>query len=124
MKPIIDMLLSSEEPSIRYKVRTGVLGEPPGSPAIRNLQAEIRQSPRVQALLRNRDGRGRIRPVRHPYKKWIGAHWVIATLADIGYPPGDKNLIPIRDQVLDCWLDPEAIHEQVYAEAPPFPRHF
>ena len=118
MNPIIDALLSSKEPSIRYKVRVGVLGEHPECRAIKSLQAEIKQSPRVQALLQNRDGRGRIRPVNHPYKKWIGAHWVLATLADIGYPSGDKDLIPIRDQVLDCWLDPEAIQERVYAEAP------
>jgi hypothetical protein len=28
----------------------------------------------------------------------------MATLADIGYPPGDKTLEPIRDQLLDNWL--------------------
>jgi hypothetical protein len=121
MNQIIEKLLSSKEPSIRYKVRVGVLGESSGSPTIRKLQAEIRQSPRVRALLQNRDKQGRIRPVRHPYKKWSGAHWVLATLADIGYPPGDKTLIPIRDQVFDCWLDPGAIRERAYEEA--LPKH-
>ncbi len=28
----------------------------------------------------------------------------MATLADIGYPSGDKSLEPIRDQLLDQWL--------------------
>jgi hypothetical protein len=119
MNQIIETLLSSEEPSIRYKIRVGVLSEDPESRAIRNLQAEIKQSPRVKSLLQNRDERGRICPVHHPYKKWIGAHWVLTTLADIGYPPGDKSLIPIRDQVFECWLNPDAIRERVCTAAPP-----
>ena len=38
-----------------------------------------------------------------PYAKWYGAHWVLATLADIGYPPGDASLIPLREQEY-AWL--------------------
>jgi hypothetical protein len=47
--------------------------------------------------------------VDHPYSKWQGAHWVIASLADIGYPTADEELKPICDQVMKCWLalDPE-----------------
>lgn len=39
------------------------------------------------------------------YAKWQGAHWIMAALADIGYPPGDPTLAPVRDQLLDCWLN-------------------
>lgn len=39
----------------------------------------------------------------NPYQKWYGTHWVLAQLADIGYPPGDQNLIPLREQVY-YWL--------------------
>ena len=123
MNLITERLLSSEEPSIRYKIRVGLLSEDPDSEAIQNLRAEIKRSARVQSLLQNRDERGRIRPIHHPYKKWIGAHWVLASLADIGYPSGDKSLISIRDQVLDCWLNPEAIREHVCTEAPPSHRN-
>jgi hypothetical protein len=119
MYSIVDRLLSSAEASIRYKVRVGVLGENPKSAAIKNLQCKIRESPRVRALLANRDERGRIRPLHHVYKKWSGAHWVLARLADIGYPPGDESLFPVRDQLLDCWLAPQAIRERVVDEAPP-----
>lgn len=119
MEGILEKLLSSDEPSIRYKIRVGVLGEDPNSRPIRNLQAEIRESPHVRALLWDRDEQGRIRPVHHPYKKWIGAHWILASLADIGHPPGDRSLVPVRDQVFDCWLDPEGNRERVCAEAPP-----
>ena len=98
---ILSRLLKSTEPSIRYKVRVNVLGEEPNSPAIRRLRNQIRSSSRVRSLLRERDTEGRI--PYHPYAKWYGAHWVLATLADIGYPPGDRKLIPLRERVHD-WL--------------------
>jgi hypothetical protein len=125
MTNLIDKLLDSEEPSIRYKVRVNVLGEARESKVIGDLREEIRRSPRVRALLGDRDESGRIKPAQHPYKKWSGAHWVFASLADIGYPPGDPDLIPIRDQALDCWLDPVYYDERVCESAPPWSRaHF
>jgi hypothetical protein len=101
---VIDALLKSAEPSIRFKVLVNVLGEDPDSKKVRSLRNEIRNSPRVKALLHDvgRDGR-LIRP-GHPYAKWQGAHWVLAALADLGYPSGDRALHPMRDQVLDAWL--------------------
>jgi hypothetical protein len=99
MEPIIDRLAHSEEPSIR--LRALILGQTATSEAIRQAQQEVRDSPRVQALLSERDADGRI-PL-HPYSKWRGAHWVLAALADIGYPPGDESLIPLREQVC-TWL--------------------
>ena len=102
---VINRLLNSVEPSIRYKTRIYILGESPDSPSIRQLQEEIRSSPRVTTLLSERGPDGRI-PF-HPYAKFYGAHWVLATLADIGYPPGDETLMPLRDQVLE-WI---ASHE-------------
>ena len=97
-------LLRSEEPSIRWKTRALVLGEDPSSHRVTNLQRMIRRSPRVRTLLARRDARGLLRPGKDPYTKWQGAHWVLSTLADIGYPQGDRALSPMRDQVLDRWL--------------------
>lgn len=101
---IVGHLLESGAPSIRYKVRVGVLGENPRSKGIRRLREEIRRSPRARQLLSRRDREGRVEPVRQVYRKWFGAHWVLASLADLGYPPGDKSLRPVFDQVLACWL--------------------
>ena len=98
---IIDYLLKSDEPSIRCKVRVNVLGEGPDTPEIKELRDKIRDSPRVKQLLSERQTDGTI--PRHPYSKWSGAHWILATLADIGYPPGDESLLPMRDQVYE-WL--------------------
>lgn len=99
MPDVIDRLLESDEPSIRWKVRSGVLGESEDSLA--DLRREIKDSPRVRMLLSNRDESGRIFNQNQTYKKWKGAHWVFAHLADIGYPTGDPELIPMRDQVMD-----------------------
>ena len=101
MNSVIDNLLNSDEPSIRFKVWTNVLGKGIDSDKIKKLQQEIKSSPRVKQLLLERDKSGKI-PF-HPYKKWCGAHWVLTSLADIGYPPGDEDLIPLREQVYE-WL--------------------
>jgi hypothetical protein len=53
------------------------------------------------SLLSERDAEGRI--PYHPYAKWYGAHWVLADLADVGHPPGDPSLVPLREQVYG-WL--------------------
>ncbi|HEU5318258.1 MAG TPA: hypothetical protein VFX49_19250 [Chloroflexota bacterium] len=101
----IGWLLGSDEPAIRFRVRTEVCGEDPESADLRALREEIRESARAQALLSERDGAGRI--PYHPYAKWLGAHWVLAALAEIGYPPGDESLIPLREQVNEWVLGPE-----------------
>lgn len=106
----IDALLASAEPSIRFKLRVGVLGEAVDSPEIVALREEIRHSPRVRALLAGRDGSGRW-PGRAAYKKWQGAHWVLVTLADLGHPPGDPELEPLRDQLQQTWLAPHYFSE-------------
>jgi len=103
---VVDALLASDEPSIRWKVRTGVLGEDADSKSVRALREEIRTSPRVRALTARRDAKGRLNSGRSVYDKWQGAHWVLASLADLGYPAGDATLFSTRDEILDVWLDP------------------
>jgi hypothetical protein len=125
MQPIIRQLAESKEPSIRFKVRVRVLGEGENSPEVRQLRNCIKRSVRVQALLGDRDQSGRVRPVGQVYRKWAGAHWVLATLADLGYPPADQDLMPILDQVLDCWIEPTSIQEHIVrpGESPYGRRH-
>lgn len=108
---VIDTLLKSEEPSIRWKTRVHVLGEERDSRGIRALEEEIRRSPRVRALLSRRHQLGRPGTARMVYHKWQGLHWVLASLADLGYPEGDATLRPIRDRILDCWLKPTYFQE-------------
>jgi hypothetical protein len=107
---VIPTLLRSEEPSIRWKVRR-VAGDDPGSKPMRALREEIRRSPRVRALLSRRGQLGRQGTARQVYYKWQGLHWVLAALADLGYPEGDESLFPIRDRVVGFWTGPAYFHE-------------
>ena len=99
---VIDVLLRSDEPSIRWKVLVGVVGEDPDSVKVRNLREQIRTSPRVTTLLAGRDRH--FTREANVYAKYRGAHWTLAALADLGYPPGDESLLPMCRQVLDHWL--------------------
>jgi len=108
---LIQDLVNSENPSIRWKVRIGVLDEDPTSRAIKRLQQQIRESPLVAALLARRDDDGHIHARYNVYDKWHGAHWVLAALADLGYPPHDESLFPLRDQVLSHWLKDQFYRE-------------
>jgi hypothetical protein len=118
MKAIIDQLMRSEEPAVRYKVMVGALGADPGSNDVKRLQEEIRTSARVQRLLSGRQEDGRIEPIKKVYSKWQGAHWVLGTLADIGYPAGDESLRAAMDQVFEQWLQPFYVKESVSESFP------
>jgi hypothetical protein len=107
-KEIIDRLLDSKEPSIRFKVLTKVLNKNPESWEIIELREKIRTSKLMRSLLSERKKNGRI-PHR-PYAKWYGAHWVLTYLADNGYPKGDESLIPLREQIYEWLFSPE--HEE------------
>jgi hypothetical protein len=99
--PPLAMLLESNEPSIRFKTLHHLLGCPLDAPEIVQVREDIRSSARVQSLLSQRNAAGAI--PGSAYAKWQGPHWVLSLLADLGYPPGDPGLIPLREQVLD-WL--------------------
>src|SRR5262249_35945418 len=111
---VIETLLHSDEPSIRWKVLVRVLGEDPHSTKSTDLQEEIRASPRVKALLAG----GEQRPAQEPtvYAKYRGAHWVLAALAEIGYPPRDDSLLPMCQQVLRHWLN-TAFYKEVESKS-------
>lgn len=80
------------------------------------LQEKVRSSKRVRQLLSERRN-GKI--PYHPYSKWYGAHWVLAALADLHYPPEDKTLVPLRDQVYEWLFSKQHLeytkHQETYA---------
>jgi hypothetical protein len=110
---VIETLLQSDEPSIRWKTKVHVMGMDRDSDEIQALEGEIRQSARVKALLQRVDESGILQGSRSVYDKWQGAHWVLMTLADIGYPRGDPALYPMADEVLKMWLAPRYFSEFV-----------
>jgi hypothetical protein len=102
---IVDTLLASDEPSIVWKTRVHVLGQSSTSKTNQALAKAVQSSPRVKKLLQHRNNSGQIACAKGVYAKWQGAHWILATLSDLGYPPGDRALFGARDQLLDAWLD-------------------
>lgn len=101
----VSQLLNSSEASIRFRTRVEILKETISSAELDKLQEQIKNSERVRLLLSERRANGKL-PF-HPYAKWYGAHWVLSILADLRYPPGDKSLLPLRDQVYDWLFSPQ-----------------
>ena len=111
MDSIIIQLLASDDPCIRLKTRLRVLGEDAALPEMRTMAEAVRSSDRVRAMVSLRDADGRISG--SAYAKFTGAHWILPILADLGYPAGDTDLVPLRDQVYATWLDPKHTQERV-----------
>ena len=111
MTEVLKSLLSSDDPCVRYRTLVDVCGISRESRRARRERAAIRSSNRANALLTHRDKNGRIRG--QVYSKYTGAHWILADLAEIGYPPGDSSLSPLRDQVYNHWLSSSRTKERV-----------
>lgn len=108
---IAEKLLKSENPSIRWKIRINYFDEDPESKELKRISNEIKTSNTVKSLLQNLQKNGEIVSKNNIYDKWQGAHWILASLADIGYPPGDSSLDTIKDKILETWLSPYYYNE-------------
>jgi hypothetical protein len=96
MDPILEQLKS--EPALAWKVNVKILGHAPDSAEAKKASRAVRKSDIVSTLLKKRDTTGRV------YRKWIGSHWILSLLADLGYPAGDKSLRPMMDETFATWL--------------------
>jgi len=97
----LQALAQSQEPAIRFLTATRLQDLAPSSRKAQRLQRAIPDSPSVRSMLALRDAQGCL--PYHAYQKWLGAHWTLAVLADLGYPAGDEQLIPLYNQVM-AWL--------------------
>jgi hypothetical protein len=87
IEPGIDLLLASQEPIIRYRTLVDLIGVPDGDERAVEARRAIPDGPIVRGLLTDH-------PARHPYSKWIGAHWRLTSLMDLGLPsdlPGARE---------------------------------
>jgi hypothetical protein len=92
----VEQLLASDEPAVRYLTRVQVLGESPSSRSAARDRAKIRTSPLVAKMLSEMQSDGLI--PGNTYDKWLGGHWVLALLSEIGYPPDDKRLASLANR--------------------------
>ena len=83
-----------------------MLGEDRETSAVRRLEEQVGRSVRVRKLLTHESARFREGTARALYHYWQGSHWVLASLADIGYPPEDPRLAPLIDRSLAFWTQP------------------
>jgi hypothetical protein len=104
MEEWLSALENSKEPAICFLYHVQILNEDENSKANRDLQGEIKACPRVQTMLLEWAS-------LHPYQKWRGAHWVLALLADLGYPKCDDTLLPLREAEFAWLLDEDRIKQ-------------
>jgi len=104
---ILDRLAKSEDPSIRYLFMREVLGKDENDPEVKSTRQAIVTSPNVLQMLAARNPDGTF--PWHAYSKWRGAFWTLLQLVDLGYPPGDKSLLPLMEQNYAWLLDPDRL---------------
>ena len=80
---VIDWLIESDEPAVRYRARRWLQGRPESDPAVGRDRVGMPQGPIVSTLLEPTD------PAVNPYRKWFGVHWRLVSLADFA-PPVDR----------------------------------
>ncbi|MFX0064468.1 MAG: hypothetical protein ACFFC7_20035, partial [Candidatus Hermodarchaeota archaeon] len=100
---IIETLLESNEPMVRLKTYRKLLNYNYDVKEVRNLTKNLKKMSTVAKQLFAYIPTDTSTTKFHVYKKWQGAHWILAILADLEYPPGDHSLIPSRDLELQ-WL--------------------
>jgi hypothetical protein len=86
------------EPALAWKVKVNIYGENSASDRAKQAAEITCNSALVQTLLAGKDASGK------SYRKWIGSHWILAILADLGYPPGDETLFPLMEETFNTWL--------------------
>jgi hypothetical protein len=84
-----------------------IQGKGEQAPEVKSTRQEIVNSPNVVQMLAARDSDGTF--PWHAYSKWRGAFWTLLQLVDLGYPPGDKSLLPLMEQNYAWLLDADRL---------------
>lgn len=106
--PAVEWLLQSVEPAIRLRALTELNGVPADDPRAIEARRAILDGRLVRGLLSGQQPDGGFGG--HPYAKWIGAHWRLVSLMDLGVPADlEAASGPMRaaiEPVLAWLLDP------------------
>ncbi len=122
--PVIQWLLNSNDPSVRYFTLNDLLEATSHSHEATAALKQILEGLRVKALLagqhigkqKSKDSFG-VHPGGfgvHPYKKWDGAHWRLVSLVEMGIPRHEPRAMGAADQVLQ-WLTGESHRSKIKA---------
>ena len=96
----VDWLLACDEPAIRYRARTWLLGQSESDPGVRADRDRLAEGPIVATLLDMDDV-----TFDRPYRKWSGVHWRLVSLADFDLPVDDPRVRDSLDEAVDRELD-------------------
>src|SRR5439155_16316835 len=96
----IDWLLESDEPAIRYRTRTWVLGQAETNPAVRRERKQVPDGQIISTLLDFPS----VATV-DPYRKWFGLHWRLVSLADFRVHVDREAVRKALDNGIDRELD-------------------
>lgn len=97
--PAVEWLLGSEEPAVRYRARTWLLGGAERNPDVRADRRAIPDGPIVATLLHFPE------PELSPYRKWFGLHWRLVSLADFELPLDRPDVLQRVDEGIDRELE-------------------
>ena len=86
-------LLEPENPPVRYRTLTAILGQPDDGPEVRAAQSAVAAYPPVAALLAAQKQGGYWIGPDYYLPKHYGTFWVLSVLADLGLAAGD---LPVR----------------------------
>lgn len=95
-QPAVDSLVASSEPAIRFLARRDLLGQ-----RARDDERGILDGQLVRALFDGQQPDGGFGG--HPYRKWVGAHWRLVSLVELGIPAGEPRALAALETVLG-WL--------------------
>jgi hypothetical protein len=84
-----------------------VQGKDENDPEVKSTRQAIVNSPNVVQMLAARKSDGTF--PWHAYSKWRGAFWTLLQLVDLGYPEGDKSLLPLMEQNYAWLLDTDRL---------------
>jgi hypothetical protein len=95
----IDWLLKSDEPAIRYRTRTWLLGEPETSANVKRDRKAAWDGPIVSTLL---DFTPEAK--KDPYRKWWGLHWRLVSLGYFALPVDRADIRRKLEEGIDIEL--------------------
>jgi hypothetical protein len=100
----IDWLLESGEPGIRLQAERDLMGK-----RLAWTADQVLAGPIARELLsgQQKDGGFGV----HPYQKWMGAHWRLVSLVEVGMPSGEQRVMAALESVL-AWFARDAAKER------------
>lgn len=99
--PVLDWLLEEDQPSIRYRTLTEILGRPRRDPDVRRAREEIRKRGWAAEILAERSPGGGWSDAASPYRpKYTSTNWRMIVLSDLAVDRSDRA---VRD-ACEYWM--------------------